>query len=113
MARQLSDLGFTLFSTAGTAKVLSQNGLQIREVHKVSEGRPNVVDLIKNGEIALVINTPAGRKQKDDEVSIRSIAVQYKIPYITTIAGAKAAVDGIKSLIKGKLNVKSLQEYHK
>jgi len=113
IAKQLSDLGFSLVATAGTAGVLTRHGLLVKEVHKVSEGRPSVVDLIKSREIDLVINTPTGRNPKADESSIRSTAVQYNIPYITTIAGAKAAVNGIKSLLKGELSVKSLQEYHK
>jgi carbamoyl-phosphate synthase large subunit len=113
IAKQLSDLGFTLVSTAGTAEALTQNGLPVKQVLKVSEGRPSVVDLIKNREINLVINTPTGRKPKVDEASIRSIAVQYSIPYITTIAGAHAAVRAIESLLKGELHVMSLQEYHK
>jgi len=112
IAKQLSDLGFTLVSTAGTAEALTQNGLPVKQVLKVSEGRPSVVDLIKNREINLVINTPTGRKPKVDEASIRSIAVQYSIPYITTIAGAHAAVSAIESLLKGELHVMSLQEYH-
>ncbi|MCX5886922.1 MAG: hypothetical protein NT096_13600, partial [Proteobacteria bacterium] len=90
-----------------------QNGLPVKQVLKVSEGRPSVVDLIKNREINLVINTPTGRKPKVDEASIRSIAVQYNISYITTIAGAHAAVSAIESLLKGELHVMSLQEYHK
>jgi carbamoyl-phosphate synthase large subunit len=112
IAKKLKDLGFTLVATSGTAGVLIKNGLLVREVLKVSEGRPSVVDLIKSKEIDLIINTSTGRKPKVDEASIRSIAVQYNIPYITTIAGAKAAVNGIESLLKGELNVRSLQEYH-
>jgi carbamoyl-phosphate synthase large subunit len=113
IAGKLLSLGFNLVATSGTAVVLGTSGLPSRKVLKVSEGRPSVVDLIKNREINLVINTPTGRKPKADEASIRTIAVQYNIPYITTIAGAHAAVSAIESLLKGELHVMSLQEYHK
>jgi carbamoyl-phosphate synthase large subunit len=113
VAMKLREIGFSIIATAGTAQVLTEDKLPVREVRKVSEGRPNVVDLIKNREIDLIINTSTGRKPKSDESSIRSAAVQYGIPYITTISGAKAAVSGIESLLKGCLDVKALQEYHK
>ena len=112
IARGLAELGFQIVATQGTEKVLERNGVPARHVFKVREGRPNVVDLLKNGEIQLVINTPSGKKPKADEVAIRTAAVQYNIPIVTTISGARATVEGIEALIKGDIHVKSLQEYH-
>ena len=112
IAKKLADLGFTLLATAGTAKVLTRNGLEVKRVLKIGEGRPNIVDMIKNNEIALTINTPSGREAYTDQVSLRSHAVMYNVPYITTIAGASAAVNGIEFLQKGEIEVKALQDYH-
>jgi carbamoyl-phosphate synthase large subunit len=112
IARGLMDLGFQIVATSGTGKVLERNGVTARHVFKVGEGRPTVVDLIKNGEIQLVINTPSGKRPKADEVAIRTAAIQYKIPIVTTIAGASATVEGIAALIKGEIGVRPLQEYH-
>ena len=112
VAKKLIDLGFELVATKGTAKVLAHNGIQVQTVFKVGEGRPDVVDRIKNGEIDLVINTPSGKKPKADEVAIRSQAVNHNIPCITTLSGAEAAVNGIESLLKRNVSVKSIQEYH-
>jgi carbamoyl-phosphate synthase large subunit len=108
----LLDLGFTICATAGTATVLNASGVSACRVLKVHEGRPNIVDMIKNHEIQLIINTPLGRRGKDDALSIRREALAHHIPTITTIPGAAAAVTGIESLAKGGLTVKSLQEYH-
>ena len=83
-----------------------------RAVLKIGEGRPNIADLIKNGEIDLIINTPSGKKSHTDQLSLRSLAVMYNIPYITTISGASAAVNGIEFLQKGEIEVKALQDYH-
>ena len=81
---------------------------------KLYEGRPNIIDLIKDGQVDLLINTPSGKATKKDETKIRSHAILYSIPLITTIAGAQASVNGIENLIKKpKMFVKSLQEYHK
>jgi carbamoyl-phosphate synthase large subunit len=112
IARGLQDLGFQIVATIGTGKILERNGVPARHVFKVGEGRPTVVDLIKNGEIQLVINTPSGKRPKADEVAIRTAALQYNIPIVTTIPGAWATVEGIAALIKGEIGVRSLQEYH-
>ncbi|MBU1262205.1 ATP-grasp domain-containing protein, partial [bacterium] len=109
---RLVKLGFSLVGTEGTWKFLSERGFKMGQVKKVGEGRPDVVDLMKNGEIALVINTPSGKKPRQDEVKIRTNAYLNSIPIITTAQGVLAAVDGIDSLIKGELKVKSIQEYH-
>jgi len=112
IARGLMDLGFQIVATHGTGKVLERNGVPARYVFKVGEGRPTVVDLIKNGDIQLVINTPSGKRPKADEVAIRTAALQYNIPIVTTIPGAWATVEGIAALIKGAIDVHPLQEYH-
>ncbi len=112
IAKKLSDLGFGLVATRGTAKALAQNGIPVQVVNKVHEGRPHIVDLIKNRQITLIINTPSGRRPKRDHVSIRAVAVAHSIPLITTISGAAASVHGIEALIKEELQVKSLQEYN-
>ncbi len=113
VAKKLADLGFELFATRGTAKVLASNGIPVQTVFKVGEGRPDIVDRIKNGEVQLVINTPSGKKPKSDEVAIRSQAVAHSIPIITTLSGAEAVVNGIESLLKKGMSVKSIQEYHR
>lgn len=112
IAKKLYDFGFEIVATKGTAKALAQNGIPVQTVFKVHEGRPHIVDLIKNHEIALIINTPSGRRPKRDHVSIRSVAVTHNIPLITTISGAAASVNGMEALIKEELQIKSLQEYH-
>lgn len=112
IAKKLYDFGFELVATKGTAKALTQNGLPVQIIYKVHEGRPHIVDLIKNRQIALIINTPSGRRPKRDQISIRSVAVTYNIPLITTVSGAAASVNGIEALIKEELQVKSLQEYN-
>ena len=112
IAKKLADLGFTLLATTGTSKVLANNGLEVKNVLKIGEGRPNIADLIKNGEIDLIINTPSGKKSHSDQLSLRSLAVMYNVPYITTISGASAAVNGIEFLQKGEIEVKALQDYH-
>ena len=112
IAKKLSDLGFSILATRGTGKVLVNNGLEVKFVNKVSEGRPHLVDMIKNGEINLIINTPSGRNPKMDEIAIRANAVQYKIPYTTTISGAQAVVNAIESMKAGRLSVKALQDYY-
>ncbi len=112
IAKKLSDLGFKILATKGTGKILANSGIDITFVNKVSEGRPHVVDMIKNGDIHLIINTPSGRKPKNDEALIRTGAVQYKIPYTTTISGAQAVVNAIETMKKGILSVKPLQDYY-
>ncbi|MDR2017809.1 MAG: carbamoyl-phosphate synthase large subunit [Syntrophobacterales bacterium] len=112
ITKKLSDLGFKIYATRGTGKVLANNGIEVKFVHKVSEGRPHIVDMIKNGEISFIINTPSGRNPKQDEVLIRSGAIQYNIPYTTTLSGAQAVVNAIESMRKEKLRVKALQDYY-
>ncbi|MEI7905334.1 MAG: carbamoyl-phosphate synthase large subunit, partial [Candidatus Firestonebacteria bacterium] len=113
VAKKHSDLGFKLVATKGTSDTLKKNGLEVKEVNKVNEGRPNIVDLIKNKEINLIINTPSGKGPKNDGYLIRRAAIVQGIPCITTIPGAQAAVNGIEASIKKELGVKALQEYHK
>jgi len=113
IAEKLHKLGFKIVSTEGTYKFLKEKGIPVELVYKIQEGRrPNIGDLIKNGEIILIINTPTGMKSKKDAVSIRRLAVNYNIPYYTTIRGAQAAVMAIESMKKHQLSVKSLQEYY-
>lgn len=113
IAKKLSDLGFKLLATAGTAHALSQNDLEVEIVPKLYEARPHIIDKIKDGSIHLIINTPAGKATKVDETQIRSTAILYNVPLVTTISGAEATVNGIEALIKRQLEVKSLQQYHK
>jgi carbamoyl-phosphate synthase large subunit len=112
VARLFAELGFELVATGGTAGVLEKAGLKVRRIFKLTEGRPNAVDLLKNRELQLVINTPSGQKPRADEVKIRTTAVYTNTPIMTTISGAKAAALGIAALRKNGYSVKSLQEYH-
>ena len=113
IARELAAMGFKVLATSGTAKVLSNSGVEVTALQKVSQGRPNILDYIKNKEVDLIINTPSGRMPRKDEVVIRSEAVRYNIPCITTVAGAEASVQAI-AVLRGKgLEVESIQEYHK
>jgi len=113
VAKQLQGLGFCIYSTSGTAVTLEKNGITVKVLPRISEGRPNVLDLMKDGKIQLVINTPSGRIPRQDEIKIRSHVIRYNIPYTTTISGAQATVNGIETMIKKDLRVTSLQEYHK
>ena len=110
MAKTLKDLGYGLVATRGTARFLARNGVPCREVFKVHEGRPNVVDLLDQGEIQLVLNTPLGRVSEFDEKAIRERAVQLGVPVITTVAGALVAVSGMEALRRGPLGVSALQD---
>jgi carbamoyl-phosphate synthase large subunit len=112
IARQFAGLGFELTATGGTAAVLEKAGLTVQRVMKLLEGRPNVIDLMKNKEIQLVINTPSGAVPREDEIKIRTTAIYTGTPIITTLSGAKAAVLGIAALKKSGYGVKTLQEYH-
>ena len=112
VARDFAQLGFELVATAGTASVLEAAGLKVQRVHKLLEGRPNAIDLMKNGDLQLVINTPEGQTPRADEVKIRTTAVYTGTPIMTTISGACAAVLGIAALKKNGYTVKTLQEYH-
>ncbi len=111
IARDLHEIGFNLVATSGTARELRQNGLQVDSIFKVGEGRPNIVDGIKNGEIHLVINTPMGAQARYDEESIGRTCIQKGIVAITTLSGAEAAVRAIRRAHM-KIEVKSIQEYH-
>jgi carbamoyl-phosphate synthase large subunit len=113
VARLFADLGFELVSTSGTATVLEKAGLKVQRVFKLSEGRPNAIDLLKNREIQLVINTPSGQTPREDEVKIRTTAVYTNTPIMTTLSGAKAAALGIAALRKSGYDVKTIQEYFK
>lgn len=112
VARELSDLGYSLVSTKGTAEALRRAGIAVEEVAKVHEGRPNVSDLIIDKKIALVINTPWGRGTRSDGYQIRTVTAAHGVPYVTTIAAAAAVVQGLKALRQGELEVKALQDYH-
>jgi carbamoyl-phosphate synthase large subunit len=112
VARQFAELGFELVATGGTAVTLQKAGLNVQRIFKLAEGRPNAVDLLKNREIQLVINTPAGQSPRADEVRIRTTAVYTGTPIMTTLSGAKAAVLGIAALRNKGYEVKTLQEYH-
>lgn len=113
VAKKLHDLGFKLLATSGTAYVLEQNDIPLVVVPKLYEGkRPNIIDRIKNNEVALMINTPMGKATKVDETQIRSSALLYNVPLVTTLAGAQATVNGIEALMKKQTTVNSIQEYH-
>ncbi|MBE0447169.1 MAG: carbamoyl-phosphate synthase large subunit [Actinobacteria bacterium] len=112
LAKKLYELGFKIYATKGTANMLSRNGVSAKATKKVQEGRPNVVDLIKNRTVGLVINTPWGKGTRIDGYEIRTTAAAYGIPCITTIAAASAVVQGIEALIGGELDVKAIQGYH-
>jgi carbamoyl-phosphate synthase large subunit len=112
VGRMLVELSFEVLATSGTAALLEGNGVPVERVFKVYEGRPNVVDLIKNNEIALVINTPSGKHTVQDSRSIRQTTLLYEVPYSTTMSGAKAMVQAIADARQHPLSVSSLQEYH-
>jgi carbamoyl-phosphate synthase large subunit len=111
-AKRVADLGFRLLATRGTAGVLARAGIPVTPVLKMSEGRPNVVDLIYGGKVDLVINTPFGRGPRTDGYEIRTAAALAAVPCITTLPGALAAVQGIEALRSGAEGPRSLQEYH-
>jgi carbamoyl-phosphate synthase large subunit len=112
VAREFSRLGFDIKATEGTHEFLAANGVKTDQILKLNEGRPNIDDAIKNGEIQLVINTPIGKASQYDDSYIRKAAIKYRVPYITTIAAASAAAKGIAAFRRGRSRVKSLQEYH-
>lgn len=113
IARKLLELGLSVIATRGTAHYLNENGLEVRVINKVIEGRPHIVDLIKNKEINFIINTVSGAQAQKDSFSIRQSALQYRVPFTTTISGAIAAVEAIETLKKKKVNIKSIQKYHR
>lgn len=111
IALELEKLGFTICSTSGTAKELADAGVKVRKLAKIQEGRPNAVDLIKNGQIQLVINTPAGMIPRRDENAIRAAALAHNVCIMTSITGAAAALDGIRSLREKHVGVRPIQQY--
>ncbi|MHC4708396.1 MAG: carbamoyl-phosphate synthase large subunit, partial [Planctomycetota bacterium] len=112
ISKEFQKLGFKIITTNGTHSFLEKNGLKTELVLKMHEGRPNIVDSIKNGEIQLVINTPSGKLSKHDDSYIRKAAINYKVPYITTTAAAAAAAKGIAASHNGDSSIRSLQSYH-
>ena len=113
VAREFDELGFSIVATEGTQKYLEENGIKAKPIQKLHEGRPNLLDLIKNREVQLIINTPAGTESEYDDSYIRKNAIKYRIPYITTLIAALAAADGIAERRNGIAEAKSLQVYHK
>jgi carbamoyl-phosphate synthase large subunit len=111
-ARQFDELGFKIRATEGTHSFLAEHGIESETIRKMQEGRPNIVDGIKNKEIQLIVNTPSGKLSKNDDSYIRKAAIKYKVPYITTPAAAVAAAKGIAAFRRGHGQVKSLQSYH-
>ncbi len=111
IAKKLADLGFEIIATEGTYKVLRTNGIPVSRVNKIHEGRPHIVDVIKNRGVDLILNTPLGKIQRSDDAEIRSHAVAYGIPCITTLSGASAAVNGIEAIRRKQAGVRALQDY--
>jgi len=112
VAQAFSQLGFAIRATRGTHAFLKEHGIASEMILKMHEGRPNVADSIKNGEIHLVINTPIGRLGQTDDSYIRKAAIKHRLPYITTLAAAVAAAKAIEAITAGDPPVRSLQEYH-
>jgi carbamoyl-phosphate synthase large subunit len=111
-ARRFAGLGFAIMATSGTAEYLGRHGVAAQPVAKMHEGRPHVADAIMNDKVQLVVNTPSGKTSLHDDSYIRKAAIKHKIPYITTIAAALAAVEGISARKQGKETIRSIQEYH-
>jgi carbamoyl-phosphate synthase large subunit len=112
LGKGYADLGFKLYATSGTATVLEKAGVPVTRLFKISEGRPNALDMLKNGELALVINTPSGKTAREDEVKIRSTASSSRVPVMTTLRAASASLEGIGALKASGYTVKPLQEWH-
>jgi carbamoyl-phosphate synthase large subunit len=112
VAKKLEELGFDLVATTGTSAFLTKNKVKNTLIHKIDEGRPNIADAIKNGELSLIINTPIGKDSKEDDSFIRMMAIQRKIPYVTSVAAAEATVEGIAVVKQGDLSPCSLQELY-
>ncbi|MBR5759938.1 MAG: carbamoyl phosphate synthase large subunit, partial [Thermoguttaceae bacterium] len=113
VAQGFARLGFKILATEGTYKALNELGVESQMVHKINEGRPNLVDAMKNGEVQLVVNTPLGKRGQTDDSYIRKNAIRLRIPYMTTLAAAFAALKGIEAIRGGLESVCSLQEYHR
>jgi carbamoyl-phosphate synthase large subunit len=112
LAKDLTELGFKLYATSGTASAIASAGVPVSRLFKISEGRPHVLDMIRNDDIHLIINTPSGKTPRKDEILIRSLAVARRIPVLTTISGVEASIRAIRSLKAKGLSVKSIQEYN-
>jgi carbamoyl-phosphate synthase large subunit len=112
LAKRIQKLGFNIYATTGTSRLLETNGIANTRINKVMEGRPNIVDAIKNKEISFIINTPAGGSSMHDDSYIRIMAIQHKVPYITTMAAASASVEGIEAVKQEKDSPKALQDYY-
>ena len=110
-AKKLAELGFVIVATTGTARHLEENGITVEIVNKVLEGRPHIVDAMQNGDIELVLNTTEGAQAISDSYTLRRTALTQKIPYYTTVAGARAAVAAIEAMQRGTLEVAPLQSY--
>ena len=106
-------MGYQLISTRGTAKALRAAGIEVEEIPKLQEGRPNLIDHMKNSQIALVINTPSGKGARTDEGKIRAAAVMHRVTCITTLAAAQAAAQACQALRQGELTVKPLQDWYR
>ncbi len=113
IARAFHEMGFSLIATAGTRKFLTDHGVPARKVHKLSEGRPHVLDYIKNAQVQLVVNTSFGKKTFSDAYRIRRATIFYNLPYATTIAGAGAMAQAVAELRKGDWDVRAIQDYHR
>ncbi|NLH17035.1 MAG: carbamoyl-phosphate synthase large subunit [Phycisphaerae bacterium] len=111
-AKRFAELGFKIVATEGTQAFLVENGIAAERIFKLSEGRPNIADAITNGQIQLVVNTPVGKLSQEDDSYIRKSAIKYRVPYITTLAAAWAAAEGIAAFRRGRGVLHSLQEYH-
>ncbi len=112
LGKELAELGFKFVATRGTAALLGEQDIEVKVVHKVGEGRPNVVDRIINGDVDWIINTPMGVESKCDERAIRRTALEYGLPTMTTLAAARAAVQAIRAMKEGAMDIQSLQEHH-
>lgn len=113
VARGLHELGFKIIATGGTCDMIRGAGIEAEKIAKINEGRPNVLDVISNGKIDIIVNTPIGKKGATDDSYIRKAAIKNRVPYMTTMAAARATVEGIKAVKNGEvLPVKSLQEFH-
>lgn len=113
IALRLARLGISIIATKGTAGFLRERGLCAEIINKVAEGRPHIVDMIKNREVDFVINTVTGTQAQKDSFSIRRSALQHRVSYTTTMAGAEAVVTAIEMLCRKQLHIKSIQEYHR
>ncbi|MDD5492069.1 MAG: carbamoyl-phosphate synthase large subunit [bacterium] len=113
LARKLKELGFNILATENTSKFLLDNSIENNEIKKINAGRPNIADAIKNKEIHMIINTPLGKSSKDDDSFIRIMAIQHKVPYVTSITAANASVEGMEAAKNNKMVPRSLQDYYK